>query len=238
MLVTYSSPPEGPLVLGQTVLLQVKDPKKLQTALEMTVQGLGKLARANVQLKQRTYHGIKLNTVLVRERGFFLAPTWAIHKDWLVIGLYPQPVQGYALRTGGELPVWKPSATLKASLDKLPNKFTLLSVTDPRPGVNTLLSLAPLAAGAIQSNLPPDSKLDFTGLLPNAHDVTRHLFPNVTVASDDGKTWRLESLSSLPLPPGLDSVDNTVILSMAAITMIGQRASATFQRVGEKLEKK
>src|SRR4029077_2772790 len=144
LLVTYASPPEGPVFFGQTVLLQVKDPKKLQTALEMTVQGLGKLSRANVQLKQRTYHGVKLNTVQVRERGFFVAPTWAIHKDWLVLAVYPQPVQGYVLRAGGELPAWKPSATLKASLDKLPSKVTLLSVTDPRPGVNTLLSLAPL----------------------------------------------------------------------------------------------
>jgi hypothetical protein len=65
--------------------------------------------------------------------------------------------------------------------------------------------------------------------------VTRHLFPNVAVGSDDGKTLRFQTVASLPLPPFLESVDNTLLVSIAAITTLGRRAQATFQEQGERV---
>jgi hypothetical protein len=234
LCVTYSSRAEGPLLLGQTVLIQVKDAKKLQTALDRTVEGLAKLAGAKVRIKQRSYQGVELRAVHVQQPGFIVVPSYAVGKGWLVAGFYPQPVQGYLLRAAGELPAWQPGKQVTATLDRLPKDFTLLSVSDPRPAVRQLLALAPLIGGAISSGVS-DVKFD-VDTLPNAYAVNRHLFPNVAVGSDDGKTLRYQTVDSLPLPPFLESVDSTVLVGIAAITALGRKADATFKEVGRKIE--
>ena len=47
-VVFYDSPSEGPLSLGQTVMLKVKDAKKLQDSLDQAVKGLGKALGADL----------------------------------------------------------------------------------------------------------------------------------------------------------------------------------------------
>jgi hypothetical protein len=37
-------------------------------------------------------------------------------------------------------------------------------------------------------------------LIPNAQEATRHLFPNVTIGTDDGKRLRSDTHASLALP--------------------------------------
>ena len=50
---------------------------------------MAKLTGTNpdVSVKKKTYHGVELREVHVRQEGFFFVPTYAIHKDWLV---FPQ----------------------------------------------------------------------------------------------------------------------------------------------------
>lgn len=234
MFVSYSSRAEGPMILGQTVLFQVKDAKKLQVALDRAVQGLGKFTGSRMHFKQRMYHGVELRTVHVQQPGFIIVPTYAIHKGWLVVGFYPQPVQGYILRATGELATWQPSKQVSATLDKLPKEFTALSVFDPRPATHQLLALAPLIGGAVASSVP-GVKFD-VDTLPNAYMVTRHLFPNVAVATDDGKTLRFQTVVSLPLPMFLENVDSTLIVAITAIATIGQNATTTFKEVSPKIQ--
>jgi hypothetical protein len=231
LLVTYSSHAEGPMFLGQTVLIQVKDAQKLQAALDRMVQSLAKLAGSKVRVNERSYHGAEVRAIHVEQPGFIIVPTYAISNGWLVAGFYPQPVQGYLLRAGRELPAWQPEKQLTATLDRLPTDFTLLSISDPRPTTRQLLALAPLIAGALASSVPG---VNFdVETLPNAYLVTRHLFPNVTVGSDDGKTLRFQTVVSLPVPPFLESVDSTVLVSIAAITTLGKKAQATSPAQGE-----
>jgi hypothetical protein len=246
LVVSYTAPGDGPLLLGQTLLIQVKDASKLQAALDKAVQNLGKLTHRQltpegpkemplpVELKQRTYRGAKLSQVYVRQPGMFLVPSYAIHKDWLAIGLAPQPVQGYILRTANQLPVWKPTSTIKASLDKLPAKVTSVSVEDPRVGVRFLLGLAPFVAGGVVNSMP-DAKTFDVSVLPYANDVAYYLFPNVSVTVDDGKVWRYQSINSLPVP-GLALLDEKALVIMAAITSLGRSAEHTFQKVGDKIK--
>jgi len=206
LLVSCAAPPEGGLIFGQTLMIQVKDEKQFARTLEQALKGLALISGGELRLKQRTYHGVTLHTVGVRERGFFLTPTYAVHKGWLVIGMSPQPVQSYVLRTAGELPAWKPSADITAALGKLPAEHNVVSVSDPRPVMKLLLSGAPLIGQGIMNDLR-NRELDFP-LLPSADEFVRHLFPNVMVASDDGKTWRMESRSSFDLPFGLMRADS------------------------------
>jgi len=65
--------------------------------------------------------------------------------------------------------------------------------------------VAPVIGALINSGLP-DFKFA-VGSLPNAQDATHHLFPNVSVVSDDGKTLRSETRASLALPLELNGLD-------------------------------
>jgi hypothetical protein len=204
-VVIYNSPSEGPLNFGQTLMVQVKDAKKLQESLKAAVTALGKLGATQVQIKKHTYKDVEVNEIHVKQPGFVFVPTYAIHKDWLVVSLFPQSVHGYISRARGEMAAWKPDPRTEKALGALPKEFTSVSYSDPRPGMSQLLSIAPLIGGAINS-FSPETNFD-VGSLPNAQEVTRHLFPNVSVTSDDGKMLRQETRASLALPLDVTGID-------------------------------
>jgi hypothetical protein len=213
--VQYSSPTDGPLFFGQTALLKVKDPDRLEAALEQAVKGLGKTISVDISTKKRRYHGVTLHEVTVRQQGFFFLPTYAIHKGWLAFSYYPQAVQSFVLRAEGELPAWKPDERTRESLARLPQEFVSISYSDPRPTVKQVLSLTPIIGAGINSALP-ESKFD-VGLVPNGHEATRHLFPNVSVATVHEHGLRLESRSSLAMPLDLTNTDTIVAAELLAI---------------------
>ena len=196
----YNSPSEGIFSLGQVTLIKVKDVKKLQTALDNLAKKLGTTPGVPVAVKKKPYHGVELRQIDIHSPGIFYAPTFGIYKDWLIFSLYPQPVHGYVLRSTGTLPVWTPGKGLKENLDKFPGEYVSVSVSDPRPTVRFLLSVLPTVVAGI------NSASEFTGftldvsLLPTAQEVTQHLFPNVSIATDDGTTLRLETRASLAFP--------------------------------------
>jgi hypothetical protein len=216
-MVSYTSPAEGPLTLGQTFLFKVKNAQKLEEALDQAIRSLAKTVGAEVAVKKRTYRGVELREIHIRQEGFFFVPTYAVHNNWLVVAYFPQSVQGYILRATGELPAWKPGARVQRAFDKLPREFISVSVSDPVPSLKQILSVAPVIAALINS-LNKEFQFDL-GLLPNAHEATRHLFPNVTVVSDDGKTLRVQTQASLALPfdlAGLDTYTAFILFSLAA----------------------
>ncbi|MGH7225909.1 MAG: hypothetical protein ACRELF_22040, partial [Gemmataceae bacterium] len=128
----YNSPADGPFTLGQTVLFKVADADKLQDTLEQIIKNLGAAAGKKVRIKKRDYQGVAIREVYVQEQGFIFVPSYAILKNWLVIGWYPQAVQAFVQRSKGGLAAWKPSPLVKETLDKLPKKFISISYTDPR----------------------------------------------------------------------------------------------------------
>jgi hypothetical protein len=205
-LVLYTAPSEGPFTLGQVVMLKVKDGKKLQVSLDQAVKALLKLAGGNGSLKKRTYHGVEVREVHVRQPGFIFLPTYAVHDGWLVVAFYPQPVHGFIARSSGGLERWQPDSRTRAHLDQLPKEFVSVSYTDPRPTLRQVLSLAPLIAGSVRS-FTPDMTFEVDSI-PNAQEVTRRLFPNVSATTDDGKTLRVETRESLALPFELSGIDS------------------------------
>jgi hypothetical protein len=223
-LAQYSSPGEGPLALGQTILLRVKDADKLQGALDQAIKGLAQAAGVDVQIKKRNYRGAELRMVQVRQQGFIFVPTYTIVDGWLAVSLFPQPIEGYIARLKGTLPAWKPSPEVEEALRQMPKEFISISWSDPRPSVTQLLSIAPLIGGAVASFAP---QVDFdVSTVPNAQEVTRHLFPNVTVTTDDGKTLRSETRASLSLPFDLAGLDTYAILGL--VSAFGSFAGADF----------
>ncbi len=213
-IVQYNSPAEGPITLGQTFMIRVKDPEKLRNAIDQAIKAIGQATGADVSVKKKKYHGVELREVHVHQQGFFFQPTYAFHNGWMIFGYYPQSVQGYILRATGEVPAWKPGPEVRAALEKLPKEFVSVSVSDPRPTVRQILSIGPFVAALVDS-LMPEAKIDVSSV-PNAHEATRHLFPNVSVVYDDGKGLKQETRASLALPIDITGLDTYVIAFGAA----------------------
>jgi hypothetical protein len=212
-IVQYASPSEGAFSVSQAILLKVKDADKLQTSLDKLVRNLSKATGLDISLKKRKYRDVEVREVHVKQQGFIFLPTYAIHKGWLVLGYYPQTVQGYILRANGEVPAWKPDGKVMASLEKMPQEWTAISVSDPRPTVKMLAALAPLVAASVNS-FAGDNYVD-VGLMPNAHEMCKHLFPNVSVTTDDGKQLVSHTRASLALPFDLGGSLDSLFLAFA-----------------------
>jgi len=235
LAVVYTSPSESPL-FRMVLLIRVRDSNKLRQSLDQVIQKIATLAPIDLRTKRKNYLGVEMcQTIVTKGKDtppICFAPTYAIHKDWLVLALYPQPVQGYLLRANDQLPTWKPGPTAQRSLTALPKQFTGLSLSDPRPTLSNALSFTPLVAAAFQSAYP-DSWFD-ASLVPSAYEITQHLFPNVAVTTEKANSIFWHSLYSVPLPVDLNNMDTaTVITCLVAITALGKPAEKTFKPVGE-----
>jgi hypothetical protein len=151
----------------------------------------------------------------VAERGFPFTPTYAIHEGWLVVALFPQPVQSFVMRANGGkqgFDSWKPPELLSMAISEAraaggdKAKVTGMSYLDPRPGINSLLGFAPFIAAAAGQFSGSGDRFDVS-LLPNAHSITDLIGPSVTVSVDDGKTIHIESYSTFPLPIELSGLE-------------------------------
>ena len=203
-MVAYSSPSDGFLGTGAVVAIQLKDPKKLDATIAKLVKAVGANPGGELSMKKKSYHGgeimqLQLSGPIVNSH----LASIGIYKNWFIYAQYPQPIKGFILRQEGELPAWKADAALTKALAQFPSEFTSIRVSDPRPTVETLLSITPLAMNIINSvggPLVPGFKTFDIELIPHAQEATRHLFPNVTVSTDDGTKVRSESRGSLLLP--------------------------------------
>ena len=197
-----SSPSDGPINMGMAVGFRVKDEKKLTASLRTLVQSLSATTDADVSLDTRKYHGATLNMVNVNEQGFFFQPTYTVHNGWLVIGLFPQSVQGYIYRCEEGRQSWQPPQIAKQAVETTESdaqlRVTGISVVDPRPTIEQILTFAPLMTKAITSF---SGSGDFdVSLIPNTQSVNERLTQNVSVAIDDGRQLRIEGYSSIPMP--------------------------------------
>ncbi|MFO1007128.1 MAG: hypothetical protein U0929_14295 [Planctomycetaceae bacterium] len=160
--------------------------------------------------------------------------TFAVCDGWLVLGIQPQFVQAFVLRSQGKLRKWSPDMIPAATREKLPESFARISLSDPRAAVTFLGSLAPWAGHGAQacnelfgftSQLQPDdteneeekvtpaielvdkpSPLD----IPPVELMNDQLFPNVTVMVLDGTTIRKQTYGST-------FVDRPILLGMLKI---------------------
>jgi hypothetical protein len=88
-------------------------------------------------------------------------------------------------------------------LNAFPKEYTAISISDPRPTVQGLLSVAPAImnlANTLLPNVLPGAPMFDVGVIPHAQDAVRYLSPNITITTDDGKKIRMETRASLALP--------------------------------------
>jgi hypothetical protein len=203
--VSYSSPSEGPLGLGGLIALQVKDGKKLVEALERMTKAAGFVPGLELAWKRQDYKGGEvLQLYLKFNDKSSLIGSFGLYRGWFCYAQFPQSIKGFIMRAEGELPTWRPDAGLQKVLARFPERFTAISISDPRPTVEGLLSLAPfvlnIANSIIVQAIPGTQPFDIA-LIPHAQEMTQHLFQNVTVTTDNGRVVRRELRASLTLFP-------------------------------------
>jgi hypothetical protein len=202
--VTYSSPAEGPFGLGSAYLFKVKDEKKLADTLDSLFKSIPPIPFVEIVYKKRAYHGGEIMELRLKSnQGEYPNAVLSVHKGWFLYAGLPQAAYGFILRSNNELPSWKADQKLSKALTNFPKEFTGISISDPRPSVQMLLSFAPgvmtIANTALPSVLPGAPIFDVS-VIPHAQEAARHLFPNITISTDDGKKMRVETRSSLELP--------------------------------------
>ena len=204
VVVSYSSPSDGFLGTGAVVAIQIKDGKKMAATIQKLVKAVPNNPGGEVTMRKTTYHGGEI--IQLGMSGPMISShiaTIGIYKGWFIYAQYPTPIKGFILRQEGVLPEWKADESTAKALAEFPSEFNSIRISDPRPGVQMVLSIAPLALNLLntfgQFGLPGYRPFDLD-LIPNAQEATRHLFPNVTIGTDDGKRLRSETRASLSLP--------------------------------------
>jgi hypothetical protein len=203
-VVVFQSPTEGLSIFGTVVCVSLKDSAKVKSVADRIQRGLETLIGATIKVRKKTLGGIEVRELYSRGFGI-LTPAYAIVGDWLVVSLHPQGVQGFILRTGGKIPSWKPDSATEARLAKLAPDACGIQFCDPKSTAQNMCCIGPLFLGTIGlRNRFNETESDYdpidVGLVPNAHELSKHLFPNLTVTRDDGKTIRVEVNESFSLP--------------------------------------
>ncbi len=199
-VVAFQSPTEGLQAFGQCLAVGCKDPEAVRAAADRLQRAADALTGGRMKVRRATYAGVEMRTVYTRDAGP-LAPTYAVVGDWLVVAGHPQPVQGFILRHKGELPSWKPDAPTAARLARLPADAVGLQVCDPKSTAANMCCVGPLFLTLVgRFNRGDDADPLDLALVPNAHELNRHLFPNLVATRDDGKTVRVEVSESVSLP--------------------------------------
>lgn len=203
-LVVFQSPTEGLQVFGTVVCVSVKDAEKVRAALGRIQGAIEAVASSPLKVRKKTLKGVEIREFYAR--GFAaVTPTYAVTDEWLVVAGHPQAVQGIVLRTAGDLEKWKPDGATAKRLAKMPPGCGL-QFCEPKSTVGNLCCIGPLfislfgASRAFQEPAETDFNPIDVGLIPNAHELGRHLFPNLTVTRDDGKTVRVEVNESFSVP--------------------------------------
>jgi hypothetical protein len=202
-VVVFQSPTEGVQVFGTVVCISVKDAAKVKTAADRVQRALEAIANSPIKVRKKTVAGVEYREFYARGFGI-ITPTYAVVGDWLVVSGHPQAVTGLILRSKGELEKWKPDDATAKRLAKMPADGCGLQFCNPKSTVGNLCCIGPIVLSAFGNRFGNETETDFdptdVGLVPNAHELGRHLFPNLTITRDDGKTIRVEVNESISLP--------------------------------------
>ena len=190
---------------GPVLAVEVKDAAKLRKTIDHILTMAGGMSRGELEVSRVKKQGREI--ILIGAEGA-QAASLCVDDKWLLLSLQPQSIETFAMRMDGKLDKWAPSPEIKAALAEVPESFTSLTISDPRPMYKGLIGMAPTLAnfarvGIKQSGVfPPDFQLPINVAdVPPAELVTQHLFPNVAVGTKDAKGFHSVSRSSLPSLP-------------------------------------
>ncbi len=208
--ILYDSPDNGGYwMTGAVLMAECRDADKVQTHITQLIRNIAKQIddEAKVEVKSQDHHGTTIQFINVVGLPMPLAPAWAKHNDWLVMGLYPQMVSATLDRLAeGDL---RKNSILSNTefmqgrkvLGKLGSSATYV---DTRDGLRTLypFALALAQAGAAMAQAE-GVDIDVTAI-PSMRTIQKYMRSQVqfTQSFDDG----MLSASYGAFPMGLNSV--------------------------------
>ncbi|MBY0456403.1 MAG: hypothetical protein K2V38_03635, partial [Gemmataceae bacterium] len=204
-LVIFQSPTEGLSAFGTVICVSCKNPDKVKAAGENITRAMETVAGSPVKVRKKTLKGVEIREFYARGFGV-VTPCYAVVDEWLVMGVHPQVVQGVILRLKSDLEKWKPDADTAKRLAKMPKDACGIQYCNPKSTAQNLCCIGPLFLGTLdlRNRFMENNETDYdpidVGLVPNAHELSRHLFPNLTLTRDDGKTIRIEVNESFSVP--------------------------------------
>ena len=225
----YSDSSQGGLLgADHGLVLQVKDPARLRTAIKKLLLRLENEVPGEIAA---TVHRDKSRQTLttVKIGGGAFNPTFMIGEKWLCVGLSSQTVEAFALRLKGDLPSWKPDAETTEVLAAVPKKFSAISIAYPRPMMRGLISATPFLMGLAQGGVNQASKLGvFPRIemstspleIPPAELVIQPLFPNVAWTIVDETGIHCTTRSSAPAVPLVGGADGSTVAVGAVLVAL------------------
>ena len=114
---------------------------------------------------------------------------------------------------------WKPDAATAARLAKMPADGCGLQFCRPDSTAQNLCCVGPLLIGQLsQFSRFSQSESDYdpidVGLIPNGHELSKHLFANLTITRDDGKTVQVVVNESFSVPGEAIGLEPIVVLGV------------------------
>ena len=208
----YNDPTSMPLPIGigPVVVASVADREVLETTLRKLSTMAQAEANGEFTIRESEKDDATFFSVQI-QGGVPVVPTIMVTDKWIVGCIMPGAAQSFAARLQGRLKSWQPSEEVENALAAMPKEFASISVSDPRPGYQTMMTWAPMGVGMLESNvLPeisrqnPDIQMPF-GIqdLPSAQELVEPMFPNVSVSTVDEQGAHVTSRQSVPgLPVG------------------------------------
>jgi len=212
LFVTYHSPAEGGLMLGQVIAIRVKDGERALMALDQIVQG--QIAGNSARVKRRPFLDATIREVtLGRDARGIIMPSYVVYKNWLVISMYPQPLQGFVQRAAGKSPHWQTSE--RVALIPREKNCTSWAYNDPRAGAQQLVTFGPIVVAAAQ--MGTEEPTIEVGTIPSGSVLMQRLKPNVSTMTDDGTTIRWETRGGLLMFGDAIGVDPLMLILASQI---------------------
>jgi uncharacterized protein DUF1559 len=148
-----------------------------------------------------------------------IAPVLCIDKHWLFVGMSLQSVEDALERIEGKSAAWIPSLDQERALKAVPSKFQMLSLTDPRATIATLVACVQYAvlfgdSEARRQGPDPRRVEQVLNWQSSLDVVTRPLFPNVCAWTVDDAGLHGRARESAP---GLWGVGDATLAVMASL---------------------
>ncbi|QDU38808.1 hypothetical protein Mal4_31380 [Maioricimonas rarisocia] len=221
----YGDGSQGILGFGGALTVSVEDPSRLRATLRNLLGSAQReLQREDVPFRVRSIERRGREVVLLEIAEGAFSPALCIDGEWMCIGLDAQSVDAFLLRRDGDLPTWEPSPEAEEALAAVPQEIIGLSMTDPRPAIRSLMSMAPMLVGFAEAGarasgeLPPGFEWPLSASdLPPAELVVAPLFPNVTVATVDETGVHYTSRVALPAFPMFGGADGATTIATTGV---------------------
>lgn len=205
-VIAYDAPEAGGLwFTGTTVLLESTNAEQLQTNIGKLVKGIAKkVGKKHLNMKSLEHKGHTVEFANVTGIPFPIAPAWARHEGWIVVGLYPQCVMAALDRLS--IPSPRESSLLQrpdfiAARKVLGPLGNQISYVDSKAGFESLYPFVLLFAQVGFAEAQGEQlKIDIS-LLPSREAINRHLFGEVSISRSEGNCDVQLSYGALPVNP-------------------------------------